>query len=227
MTILLAEDDLVLCETLARLLSAQGFDVVCCADGLEALQMARRQSFDALILDLSLPTLDGLDVLQRLRDGHSRVPVLVMTARSAVGERVQGLDAGADDYLGKPFESTELMARLRALIRRHQQDADELFCGNLRYDPVSGVFFNLMRPMDLAPREAALLKALMTKRGQAVPKATLHEAVFGPGAQEQADAIEVLVHRLRKRLVHTAVELMTLRGVGYILIDQAVMGTEV
>jgi DNA-binding response OmpR family regulator len=223
--VLLVEDDLDLSDALSQVLSARGFQVVCCADGLEALAIARRHAFDAIVLDLTLPGIDGLDLLQRLRDDQNEeratVPVLVVTARGAVGERVQGLEGGADDYLAKPFDVTELVARLRALIRRSHGE-EELHCGTLRLDRASDLFFNGLRPLELSPREAALLKALIVRRGQAVSKDSLHEAVFGAGALEAADAVEVLVHRLRKRIAGCAVELMTLRGVGYLLIDEAV-----
>ncbi len=226
MKVLLVEDDLDLADALSQVLSARGFQVVCCADGLEALAMVRRHAFDAVVLDLNLPGIDGLELLQRLRDdaseGRSAVPVLVVTARGAVGERVQGLEGGADDYLAKPFDVTELVARLRALIRRSQGE-EEWHCGNLRLDRASELFYNGLRPLELSPREAALLKALIMRRGQAVSKDSLHQAVFGSGATEAADAVEVLVHRLRKRIAGCAVELMTLRGVGYLLIDEAVV----
>ena len=225
--VLMVEDDLDLADALSQVLSAHGFQVVCCADGLEALAIVRRHAFDAVVLDLTLPGIDGLELLQRVRGdqpnhGRNPVPVLVVTARGAVGERVQGLEVGADDYLAKPFDVTELVARLRALIRRSQGE-EELHCGTLRLDRASDLFFNGLRPLELSPREAALLKALIARRGQAVPKDSLHEAVFGAGALEAADAVEVLVHRLRKRIAGCAVELMTLRGVGYLLIDEAVM----
>ena len=226
MKVLLVEDDLDLADALSQVLSAHGFQVVCCADGLEALAIVRRHAFDAVVLDLTLPGIDGLELLQRLRDdpseGRSAVPVLVVTARGAVGERVQGLEVGADDYLAKPFDVTELVARLRALIRRSQGE-EEWHCGTLRLDRASELFYNGLRPLELSPREAALLRALIMRRGQAVAKDALHEAVFGTGATEAADAVEVLVHRLRKRIAGCAVELMTLRGVGYLLIDEAVM----
>jgi DNA-binding response OmpR family regulator len=223
--VLLIEDDLELCDALSRMLASRGFQLVCCSSGQEGLSLARRRGFDALILDLSLPGLDGLDVLQRLRDGGSAVPVLVVTARAAVGERVLGLEVGADDYLSKPFDVEELVARLKALVRRSRGDV-EIRCGNVRMDPDSGLFYNGMRPMDLSPREAALLKALIQRTGKAVSKEALHQAVFGSDHQETAGLVEVLAHRLRKRLANAAVELVTLRGLGYLLIDQATVAKE-
>lgn len=222
MNVLLIEDDLDLSQALSQVLRSRGLELVCCADGLEALGLARRHAFDAIVLDLSLPGIDGLELLQRIRSDGSAVPVLIVTARAAVGERVLGLNAGADDYLAKPFDVEELEARLRALVRRSQGDED-LHCGMLRLDRGSGVFFKGLLPLDLSPRESALLKALMARKGQALSKEALREAVFGEHSVGDVDAIEVLVHRLRKRLSGGGVELMTLRGVGYLLIDEAVV----
>lgn len=222
MHVLLIEDDLDLSQALSQVLRSRGLDMVCCADGLEALALARHHAFDAIVLDLSLPGIDGLELLQRIRADGSTVPVLIVTARVAIGERVLGLNAGADDYLPKPFDVEELEARLRALVRRSQGD-EELHCGTLRLDRASGVFFKGARPLELSPREASLLKALMTRKGQAVSKDALYDAVFGAYSAGDLDAVEVLVHRLRKRLVGGCVELMTLRGVGYVLIDEAVV----
>lgn len=219
MNVLLVEDDLDLCDALSRVLASRGFQLVCCSSGAEGLAMARRRNFDAVVLDLTLPDLDGLEVLQRLRFDEVRVPVLVMTARAAVGERVLGLESGADDYLSKPFDVEELVARVRALIRRSQGD-EELRCGTLWLDAATGIFYSGLRPLEVSPRESALLKALMRRRGKAVTKEALRDAVFGAGAQESPDAVEVLVHRLRKRLATASVELVTLRGLGYLLIEQ-------
>jgi DNA-binding response OmpR family regulator len=183
--------------------------------------MARRQPFDAIILDLGLPSLDGLQFLQRLRDSGSKAPVLVVTARGATEDKVNGLNLGADDYLSKPFDLSELQARLNALLRRSHGD-EELICGSLRLDPASSVFYNDMRPIDLSPRENALLRALLKSKGQVVTREVLHEAVFGSQGDTSVDALEVLVHRLRKRIAGANVEIMTLRGVGYLVIDEAI-----
>jgi DNA-binding response OmpR family regulator len=216
MKLLLVEDDVDLVQALTRALAGRGFEVVSCGDGNEALQLARRHRFDAIALDLTLPGLDGLHVLQRLRRSDNITPVIVLTARSAVGERVTGLNAGADDYLAKPFDLNELEARVRALIRRHQGEGDWR-CGHLRCERAGGALFLEERPLDLAPREAALLRALMASAGRAVSKEQLHNAVFTDGEEAQFDAIEVVVHRLRKRLAGAAADIVTLRGVGYAL----------
>ncbi len=216
MNLLLVEDDMDLIRSLSRALDGRGFAVVTCDDGAEALSVARRRRFDAIVLDLGLPGMDGLHLLQRLRSADNTTPVLILTARGAVGDRVAGLNAGADDYLAKPFDLDELEARVRALIRRASGEGDWR-CGHLRCERDSGVFYNAERALDLAPREAALLRALMARSGHAVPREQLHAQVFEGDEAAQSDAIEVVVHRLRKRLVGSAAEIMTLRGVGYLL----------
>jgi DNA-binding response OmpR family regulator len=220
MKLLLVEDDFDLSGVLGRSLSSRGFEVLCCADGIEALAAARKRRFDVLVLDLSLPGLDGLELLQRLRGDGNRTPVLVLTARGAVGERVAGLNAGADDYLAKPFDLEELMARLHALTRRMGRDG-ELRCGLLHHDAASGAFYRDQRPLDLSPREGELLRTLMSHVDRVVPKETLRSAVFGDDDDIQADAVEVIVHRLRKKIAGSNTEIMTLRGVGYLLCDDA------
>ncbi len=218
MKLLLVEDDFDLSRVLGDNLHVRGYDVARCSEGVEALTLLRRQVFDAVVLDLSMPGLDGLEVLSRLRDGGCRVPVLVLTARAAVGERVAGLNVGADDYLTKPFDVDELDARLHALTRRMGRDG-ELRCGLLRYDPGTRLFYCQATPMDLSPRERDLLQCLMSAVDRVVPKDQLVSSVFA-GETVQADAIEVLVHRLRRRLVGTKTEVHTMRGVGYMLRDE-------
>jgi two-component system response regulator TctD len=220
MNILLVEDDLDLSSALSRVLLSAGHQVVCCADGMEALAAARRHVFDAIVLDLGLPTLDGLQILERLRDGGSTAPVLILTARGGTDDRIAGLNLGADDYLAKPFDLGELQARLNALVRR-VRGVSELSCGNIRLDSATGVFYNDLRPLEMSPRESALLKVLMRSRGQAVTKEVLRSCVFGDETESSSDVVEVLVHRLRKRIAGASAEIMTLRGVGYLLIDEA------
>lgn len=220
MNVLLVEDDLNLVDALSRMLAARGFQVVCCADGIEAFALVRHRSFDAVLLDLTLPGMDGMDWLQRLRDEGSRLPVLVMTARTAVEDRVLGLNSGADDYLTKPFDVEELVARLKALVRR-SQGVEDFRCGQLRLDLDNGQIYRGALPLDMSGRELALLKALMMHPGKAVSKEDLHQTVFGDESQAGPDAIEVLVHRLRKRIQGAGAGLVTLRGVGYFLMDEA------
>lgn len=219
MQLLLVEDDLDLVDALSRVLASRGLAPVCCADGQEALTLVRKRSFDVIVLDLSLPGMDGLEVLQRIRDAGMRVPVLVVTARGTPVERVQGLTVGADDYLTKPFDTEELVARIKALVRR-SQGVEEFRCGHLQLDTATGAVMRSGRPLDIAPREAAMLRTLITRPGRPVSRDDLFAAVFGDDASQQADAVDVLAHRLRKRLLGTGTTLLTMRGVGYLLVDE-------
>lgn len=222
MQLLLVEDDATMQATLQRSLSRRGMAVTALADGRAALAEWRAHPPDAVVLDLTLPGLDGLQVLAQARAAGLRTPVLLLTARGTVGDRVLGLNAGADDYLPKPFDLDELEARIRALARRAAPTLPgasaqaPTFCG-LRIDAESGAICHDDRPMDLTARELALLRALLARPGQAVAKERLFELVF-PGEREvQTEAIEVVVYRLRKKLAQTGVQLVTLRGLGYLL----------
>jgi len=221
MHLLLVEDDPSMRSTLERALSRRGMRVASCADGLQALVQWQASPPDAVVLDLSLPGLDGLQVLERGRRAGLRTPVLILTARGTVGDKVVGLNSGADDYLPKPFDLDELEARLRALLRRGagtaEQAASPQQLGELRYDKESGAVYHRDQVLELTPREAALLQALMGRPGHAVPKEKLFELVFPGEADVQYEAVEVVVYRLRKKLAHTGVTLMTLRGLGYLL----------
>lgn len=223
MHILLVEDDPAMHTTLQRALERRGMQVQWVGDGLQALAQWNAQPPDAVVLDLSLPGMDGLEVLAQARQQSLRTPVLVLTARGTVGDRVLGLNAGADDYLAKPFDLDELEARLRALQRRstsaatHGDESASVQLGHIRYERDSGAIYYLGEPLDFTPRERALMHALLARPGQAVAKERLYELVF-PGATEvQYEAIEVVVYRLRKKLTGTGVDLVTLRGLGYLL----------
>jgi len=225
MKLLLVEDDPAMQTTLQRALSRRGMAVQACGDGRLALQQWTDAPPDVVMLDLSLPGMDGLQVLAAARRQGLRTPVLILTARGTVGDRILGLNAGADDYLPKPFDLEELEARLRALVRRstslaaepEAQAASALTVGELRCEKDSGAVYFRDQVMELTPRELALLQTLMAKPGHAVAKERLFELVF-PGEQDvQYEAIEVVVYRLRKKLAHTGVTLMTLRGLGYLL----------
>lgn len=220
MKILLVEDDFDLSGALVRALVRRGFEVLHCGDGLEALTLCKHHDFDAIALDLSIPGIDGLHLLQRLRGEGNGTPVLILTARGAVGDRVAGLNAGADDYLAKPFDLDELEARLRAIARR-RSGANELSCGTLRYDRSSGALFRDDRPLELSPREGSLMRALFARPGHGVPKERLFSLIFSAGDDVQPDAIEVIVHRLRRKIAGSGAEIMTLRGVGYLLCEAA------
>ena len=224
MQLLLVEDDATMQATLQRSLARRGMAVTALADGRAALAEWRAHPPDAVVLDLTLPGLDGLQVLQQARAGGLRTPVLLLTARGTVGDRVLGLNAGADDYLPKPFDLDELETRLRALLRRSGGDAADdkqasnaLVMGALRYEKESGAIYLHDAPMDLTPRELALLRTLLAQPGRAVAKERLYELVFPGQSEVQYEAIEVVVYRVRKKLAGTGVALMTLRGLGYLL----------
>ena len=220
MNLLLVEDDPSMRSTLERALSRRGLRVESCADGNQALKLWREQPPDVVILDLSLPGLDGLQVLEQARRSGLTTPVLILTARGTVGDRVTGLNSGADDYLPKPFDLGELEARLRALMRRQPgaaAGATAVVAGTLRYEKDSGAIYFRGQVLELTPREAALLQALMARPGHAVSKERLFELVFPGESDVQYEAIEVVVYRLRKKLAHTGTSLMTLRGLGYLL----------
>lgn len=218
MKLLLIEDNAAMQTTLQRSFERRGMQVVLCGDGARALDRWRASVPDVVLLDLSLPGEDGLQVLTAARAEGLATPVLILTARGTVGDRVLGLNTGADDYLAKPFDLDELEARIRALARRGEPttpSSSPSFAG-LSLDGDSGAVCLNGTPMELAPREAAMLRSLLARPGQAVAKERLVEAVF-PGEDVQPDAIEVVAYRLRKRLAPTGVQLVTLRGLGYLL----------
>jgi two-component system response regulator TctD len=226
MKLLLVEDDPSMQTTLQRTLGRRRIDVRVCGDGALALAQWQALEPDVVALDLSLPGLDGLQVLAAARAAGLRTPVLLLTARGTVGDRIVGLNAGADDYLPKPFDLDELEARIRALNRRHQGGGSEPAArlpevGGLRHEPDSGAIYHRAEVLELTPRELALLKALMAQPGHAVSKERLFELVFPGEADVQYEAVEVVVYRLRKKLAATGATLMTLRGLGYLLRAEA------
>lgn len=210
--------------TLHRALTRRGIEVTATGDGGTVLRHWIARQPDAVVLDLTLPGLDGLQVLQQARDKGLRTPVLILTARGTVGDRVIGLNAGADDYLPKPFDLDELEARLRALVRRCSDPAvsnamtpGTVQLGAIRYDKESGALYRHGEVMEFTPRELALMHALLAQPGHAVAKERLYELVFPGQLDVQYEAIEVVVYRLRKKLAGTGLTLMTLRGLGYLL----------
>lgn len=221
MQLLLVEDDPTMQLTLQRALARRGMEVTAVGDGSAALRQWAARLPDAVVLDLTLPGLDGLQVLQQARTRGLRTPVLILTARGTVGDRVLGLNAGADDYLPKPFDLDELEARLRALLRRSADPTPaaghSLQIGAIRYDKDSGALYRNSEVMELTPRELALMHALLVQPGHAVTKERLYELVFPGQLDVQYEAIEVVVYRLRKKLAGTGLTLMTLRGLGYLL----------
>jgi len=216
--ILLAEDNRTLADWLEKALSHGGFAVDCMSDGVEADHVLLTQEYDLVILDLGLPRMDGLDVLRRLRRRGSNVPVLILTARGEIAHRVQGLNLGADDYLPKPFRLSELEARINAVIRRSKGAASPLATlGNLEYDSVGRTFRLRGETLALRPREHAILEILISRAGKAVSKSSLHEHVFKLDESTSSDAVEVYIHRLRKKLQGSGLAIVTLRGLGYVL----------
>lgn len=187
------------------------------ADGVAADHVLQSEDYALVVLDVSLPRLDGLAVLARLRKRGQRVPVLLLTAQSALQQRVQGLNAGADDYLTKPFELDELDARLRALLRRSQGQATQTqSLGQLERD-AEGYFLLNHKPLPLTPREASVLSTLMQRPGRPVSRQHLYEQTFTLADEASPESIELYVHRVRKKLAGSDVAIVTLRGLGYSL----------
>jgi two-component system response regulator TctD len=215
--LLLIEDHAELSLWLGKALRQRGFDVTFATDGIAADSKLRETDWDLVILDLSLPGLDGLTVLRRLRARGDMVPVLILTARGDVADRVQGLNLGADDYLPKPFELSELEARVTALLRRPKEiRAKRTTIGELTLDHEQAAFYRAETPLALTKREAALLRVLFERAGRAVSKDFLHETVFA-GGDATLEAVEVNVYRLRKKVEECGVSIVTVRGLGYML----------
>ena len=221
MRILLVEDHAELSRWVSKALQDARLTVECAMNGADADALLHTQEYALVILDLTLPKMDGLEVLKRMRARGSKTPVLVLTARGGLNERVQGLNLGADDYLAKPFELVELEARVKALLRRSQgNEAVVLNCGALSFDTVSRMFTYGGAPLALTPREHAVLEVLITRAGRAVPKEKLFDEVFALDDDANVDAIEIYIHRLRKKLERSEpgrVAITTLRGLGYLL----------
>ena len=218
MRLLLVEDSAKLATWLGRSLHHHGYAVDQTGDGAQADVMLRMQTYDAVVLDLSLPSLDGLVVLQRLRERGNACPVIVLTARGDLEDRVKGLKLGADDYLAKPFDLAELEARLQAIIRRSNgRSAPKVSLGPLHYDSSSREFTLKGERLVLRPKEHAVLEVLLLRAGKAVSKSALYEGVFSMDATTSQDVVEIYVHRLRKQLQGTGISIVTLRGLGYVL----------
>lgn len=218
MHLLIAEDDPILAEGLVDSLRGAGYAVDRVADGAEADAALASQSFDLVILDIGLPKLSGLAVLKRLRARKSTVPVLILTVLDAIEDRVRGLDLGADDYLAKPFELPELEARVRALTRRAGHGGQATVeVGALAYDPVGRTVLLAGHPLELSARELGVLEVLLTRRGRLVSKEQIVDHLCQWGEEVSSNAVEVYVHRLRKKLEASGVSISTLRGLGYCL----------
>jgi two-component system response regulator TctD len=233
MRLLVVEDDPSLQENLVRSLSRRGLQVTSASTASQAVSIWQSLRPDVVLLDLTLPDGDGLNVVSQVRQKGFTTPVLVLTARSNVGDRVLGLNSGADDYMAKPFDLDELEARLNVLYRRSKASQQAISfntdarqagtglqtiqLGAITLDTLNGVAYFHQQAMELTPREVAMLQALMAHAGQAVSKERLFTAVFPDELDVQFEAIEVVAYRLRKKLTDTGISLVTLRGLGYLL----------
>ncbi|EDS85869.1 DNA-binding response regulator [Burkholderia pseudomallei S13] len=220
MRILLVEDDRMIAEGVRKALKADGCAVDWVQDGDAALTALGGEAYDLLLLDLGLPKRDGIDVLRTLRARGLALPVLILTARDAVADRVKGLDAGADDYLVKPFDLDELAARMRALIRRQSGRSESMIRhGALTLDPASHQVTLDGAPVALSAREFALLEALLARPGAVLSKSQLEEKMYGWGEEIGSNTVEVYIHALRKKLGSDLIR--NVRGLGYMVVKEA------
>lgn len=216
MRILLVEDDRMIAEGVRKALRGEGFAVDWVQDGDAALTAATSETYDLVLLDLGLPKRDGLDVLRSLRARGNALPVLIVTARDAIADRVKGLDAGADDYLVKPFDLDELGARMRALIRRQAGRCESVIRhGPLTLDPSAHQVTLDGAPVALSAREFALLEALLARPGAVLSKTQLEEKMYGWGEEIGSNTVEVYIHALRKKLGADLIR--NVRGLGYMI----------
>jgi len=223
MRILLVEDHPLLSDSIQRALQAAGFGVDCVFDGICADLALKTNDYALAIIDVGLPRLDGFSVLARLRGRNQRLPVLMLTARSEICDRVHGLNLGADDYVAKPFDLTELEARVRALLRRSVSGGSEQqHCGSLVYDLSQHRFSLNGVPLNVTAREHAVLESLINRPGRVLSKEQLAAKIFGLNQETSPQAIEIYIHRLRKKLEGSGVHIVTFRGLGYLLEAQHV-----
>lgn len=216
MRVLLVEDDPLLGDGIRAGLMQAGFAVDWSKDGREAEIAVSGELYDAVVLDLGLPHLPGMDMLRRTRASKNPVPILILTARDSVADRVAGLDAGADDYLIKPFDLGELQARLRALVRRAKSQIEPVIAhGALHLDPAGRSVTLAGRSVELSAREFAILHELLLNAGRVLSKAQLEEKLYGWGEEIESNAVEVFVHHLRRKLAPDLIR--TVRGVGYMI----------
>jgi two-component system response regulator QseB len=214
MRILLIEDDAMIGKAVHRGLVQAGFAVDWVTDGRAAELSLANDVYDLAILDLGLPRKDGMAILQTLRGQGNSLPVLIASARDTVRDRIAGLEAGADDYVLKPFDLDELVARVRALLRRHAGSGTPLLrCGSLALDPVRKLVTQAGTPVELSAREFAVLEALMQRPGAVLSREKLEESVYGWGEEVGSNAIEVHLHHLRRKLGSNVIR--NVRGVGY------------
>lgn len=218
MRVLVVEDEPSLSQQLETALGEAGYAVDCADDGEKADFMGQTEGYDAVVLDLGLPKVDGLTLLRRWRDQGLSVPVIVLTARGAWHEKVQGIDGGADDYVSKPFRMEELLARLRALIRRSGGRASpQITCGPISLDPGSARVTRAGLPVKLTGHEFRVLSYLMHQHGRMVSQSELVEHIYAQNSDRDSNTVEVFIGRLRRKLGADAIE--TVRGLGYRMAD--------
>jgi two-component system response regulator QseB len=216
MRLLLVEDDLMVGEAVRKGLRQDGFAIDWVQDGAAALSALAQEDYQLLLLDLGLPKKNGLEVLKSLRAGGNRIPVLILTARDAIADRVAGLDGGADDYLVKPFDLEELAARIRALLRRQSGRAEPLIeLGQLTLNPATHEVLLEGRQINLSAREFALLRAFLDRPGVVLSRAQLEEKMYGWDDSIESNAVEVYIHALRKKLGSDFIK--NVRGIGYMV----------
>jgi two-component system OmpR family response regulator/two-component system response regulator QseB len=216
MRVLLVEDDALLGDAIQAGLKQSGYAVDWMRDGVSADQALATEAYAAVVLDIGLPRLSGLEVLRRVRVRGDSIPVLILTARDTVSDRIGGLDAGADDYLLKPFDMGELAARLRALIRRASGKAELLLqLSGVILDPAAHRVVCRDNPVEVSPREFAVLHALMLNTGKVMSRAQIEEQLYAWGEEIESNAVEVHIHHLRRKLFPELIE--TIRGVGYLI----------
>jgi len=214
MRVLIVEDEARIAKPLAASLGDAGYAVDCAADGARGDFLAQTENYDAIVLDLGLPKIDGLTLIRRWRDAGLALPILVLTARGSWHEKVQGIDAGADDYVAKPFRVEEVLARLRALIRRASgQITSDIRCGGISLDPRSAKVTVSGSPVKLTSHEFRVLSYLMHHRDRVVSQAELNEHIYAENADRDSNTVEVFIGRLRRKLGAASIE--TMRGLGY------------
>lgn len=218
MRILVVEDDEMLADAIGRTLTQSAHLVEFARDGETALHALSAARYDLLILDIGLPVIDGLEVLRRLRLNKTELPVLMLSVRNGLNDRVLGLDQGADDYLTKPFHLYELEARVRALIRRaYAPSGLEIQHGKLRIDLAGRRIYCDSHPIDMTSKEFALVELLFMRVGRVVTRQQVIDHIYGWEEELESNAVDVLMHRLRKKLEHTGCNIQTIRGMGYLV----------
>jgi len=220
MRILVIEDDTDIGEGIVESIRTMGHSVDWARDGVTGEEWLADNSYQLVVLDLMLPGVDGMTLLRRLREQRNDVPVLVLSARVEIDDRIDSLDRGADDYLVKPFDSRELQARVRSLLRRHTGErSNQLRCGRLIYDRAARLAKVDGRIIGLSRRELSLLEIFLARQSQVFSKAQLLDQLFGYNAEPTENSIEVMIARLRRKLIGSGVEIATQRGVGYRIVE--------